>query len=127
MLGISPEKVCFIIVKTREFDVKVEPVIPDPGSNPSDDGELSVLSDYDDDPVYEELTSLMGALSEEEMSNLLALLWLGRGDIDLSEWEKGVRMATQSPDERRPRILLGIPLISDYLDKGLEMMGYSCS
>jgi hypothetical protein len=33
-LNISPEKVCYIIIKAREFDAKVEPVEPDPGSNP---------------------------------------------------------------------------------------------
>ena len=36
-LTISPEKVCFIIVKAREFDAKDEVTEPDPGSNPSDD------------------------------------------------------------------------------------------
>ena len=33
-LTISPEKVCFIIVKAREFDAKDEMTEPDPGSNP---------------------------------------------------------------------------------------------
>lgn len=32
-LTISPEKVCFIIVKAREFDAKDEMTEPDPGSN----------------------------------------------------------------------------------------------
>lgn len=30
-LSISPEKVCFIIIKAREFDVKDEVTDPDPG------------------------------------------------------------------------------------------------
>jgi hypothetical protein len=36
-LTISPEKAFFIIVKAREFNEKVEPSEPDPGSNTSDD------------------------------------------------------------------------------------------
>ena len=36
-LTISPEKVCFIIIKAKEFDAKDEVTEPDPGSNPSDD------------------------------------------------------------------------------------------
>ncbi len=51
MLNISPEKICYIIVKAREFDAKVEPVEPDPGSNPADGGEREILSDYRDDPT----------------------------------------------------------------------------
>lgn len=31
-LTISPEKVCFIIVKAKEFDAKDEVTEPDPGS-----------------------------------------------------------------------------------------------
>ena len=38
-LTISPEKVCFIIIKAKEFDAKDEVTEPDPGSNPSDDKE----------------------------------------------------------------------------------------
>ncbi len=36
-LAISPETVCFIITKAKEFDVKDAVSEPDPGSNPSDD------------------------------------------------------------------------------------------
>lgn len=36
-LTISPEKVCFIIIKAKEFDAKDEVTEDDPGSNPSDD------------------------------------------------------------------------------------------
>jgi hypothetical protein len=50
-LTISPEKVCFLIVKAREFDAKDEITEPDPGSNPSDDKDVSVLEDHADDPV----------------------------------------------------------------------------
>jgi hypothetical protein len=42
-LTISPEKVCFIIIKAREFDAKEEANEPDPGSNPSDDKEAAVV------------------------------------------------------------------------------------
>jgi hypothetical protein len=41
-LTISPEKVCFVIIKAREFDAKDEVTEPDPGSNPSDDGNAAI-------------------------------------------------------------------------------------
>ena len=41
VLSISPEKVCFIIVKAREFDAKDAVTDPDPGSNPTDDLEAA--------------------------------------------------------------------------------------
>jgi hypothetical protein len=57
VLAISPEKVCFIILKAREFGAKDEVTEPDPGSNPADDGDVDILEDHADDPVVEELTS----------------------------------------------------------------------
>ena len=53
-LQISPEKVCFVVIKAREFDVKDAVTEPDPGSNPSDDQMVAVLEDHADDPVVEE-------------------------------------------------------------------------
>ena len=39
-LAISPEKVCFIVIKAREFDAKDIVTIPDETSNASDDRSL---------------------------------------------------------------------------------------
>ena len=51
MQALTSEKVDFLILKAREFDVKVEVDDPDPGSNASDDGMVAVLEDYADDPT----------------------------------------------------------------------------
>ena len=80
MLEISPEKVCFTIIKAREFDVKDAVTEDDPGSNASDDAMYSVLEDHEDDPVEEELTSFISSLSLDEQVDLVALAWLGRDD-----------------------------------------------
>ena len=55
---------------------------PDPGSNPSDDNDVAVLEDHEDDAVVEELTSFIDAMSEDEQIDLVALVWLGREDFD---------------------------------------------
>lgn len=125
-LDISTEKVCFVIVKAREFDAKVDPVIPDPGGNPIDNGEREVLSDYPDDPVYEELTTFFESLSEDELVNLYALVMLGREDYDLEDWGQALATARGDIDENTPRRLLEIPLIADYLQDGLTLHGHSC-
>src|SRR6516225_11279943 len=85
-LTISTEKVCFIIMKAKEFDAKGEVTDPDPGSNPSDDKDAAVLEDHSDDPVVEELTSLINSLSEDEQIDLVVLMWLGRDDYSSSDW-----------------------------------------
>jgi hypothetical protein len=125
-LAISPEKVCFIIVKAREFDAKDEVTEPDPGSNPSDDQDAAVLEDHADDPAVEELTSLIDSLSEDEQIDLVALAWLGRDDNEASDWPEVRDEAARAHNRRTSSYLLGMPLLSDFLEEGLSMLGRSC-
>ncbi len=125
-LTISPEKVCFIIVKAREFDAKDEVTDPDSGSNPTDDGDIGVLEDHGDDPVEEELTSLIRSLSEDEQIDLVALAWLGRDDYSAADWPTVRADAARAHNRRTAEYLLGTPLLGDFLEEGLSMLGYSC-
>jgi hypothetical protein len=125
-LMISPEKVCFVIIKAKEYDAKDEVTEPDPGSNPSDDKDVSVLEDHEDDPVVEELTSLIDSLSEDEQIDLVALAWLGRDDYSASDWPAVREEAARAHNERTASYLLGMPLVGDFLEEGLSMLGYSC-
>ena len=126
-LSISPEKVCFIIINAREFDVKDEVSEPDPGSNPSDDNDVAVLEDHEDDPVFEELTSFIDALSEDEQIDLVTLAWLGRDDYTAEDWEAVREDAARAHNARTAAYLLGMPLLGDFLEEGLSMLGYSCA
>ena len=125
-LTISPEKVCFIIIKACEFDAKEEVDEPDPGSNPSDDKDIEVLEDYGDDPVVEELTQFIGAMSVDEQVDLVAMMWLGRGDNTVADWPSIRDEAARAHNERTAAYLLGEPLLGDFLEEGLSMLGFSC-
>ena len=128
-LTISPEQVCFIIVKAREFDVKDADSELESGSNASDDQMLSVLEDRSDDPVQQELSSFIENMTEDEQIDLVALAWLGRDDNTIEDWPS-IRAeaagAHSSRKGRTARYLLGMPLLADYLEEGLAMFGVSC-
>jgi len=125
-MTISPEKVCFVIIKAREYDAKDEVTEVDPGSNPSDDKDISVLENHEDDPVVEELTSFINSLSEDEQIDLVALAWLGRDDYSASDWPAVREEAARARNQRTAQYLLGMPLVGDFLEEGLSMLGYSC-
>ncbi len=125
-LTISTEKVCFIIVKAREFDVKDAVTEPDPGSNATDDGDVAVLEDHADDPVQQELTAFINALTEDEQIDLVALTWLGRDDYEASDWATVRDEAAREHNRRTASYLLGMPLLADFLEEGLSMLGRSC-
>jgi len=125
-LTISPEKVCFIIIKAREFDAKDVMTEPDPGSNPSDDKGAAILEEHEDDPVVEEVTSLVNSLSQDERIDLVALMWLGRDDYSASDWPAVREEAARADNARTAEYLLGTPQVGDFLEEGLSMLGYSC-
>jgi hypothetical protein len=125
-LSIATDKVCFIAIKAREFDVKDLVTEPDPGSNPTDDGMIAVLEDHPDDPVLRELTDFIGGLSEDERADLVALAWLGRGDGTIEDWGELRAQAASEHSRRTAHYLLGLPLLADYLEEGLSEFGESC-
>jgi hypothetical protein len=119
--------VCFIVIKARQFDAKDAMTESNPGSNPSDDMEAAILEEHeDDDPVVEELTAFIDALSEDEQIDLVSLTWLGRDDYSAADWATLREEATRAQNERTASYLLGIPQLGDFLEEGLSMLGYSC-
>jgi hypothetical protein len=126
-LSIALAKVCFIIMKAKEFDAKDEVTEPDPGSNPSDDKGAAILEDHDDDPVEEEISSLISELTVDEQVDLVALAWLGRDDYDASDWPSVRIEAAGAHNKRTAEYLCGMPLLADYLADGLSILGHSCT
>ncbi len=130
-LNISREKVAFLIDKAQEFDVKDLPAELESGSNASDDIAIGVLEDDDSDSVASEMASFIKALNEDEQIDLIALMWLGRGDGTIEEWEdlRG-RSAERRSEYRNPQAetadyVLGEPLLGDLLADGLDQFGFS--
>lgn len=123
-LGVAPEKVRFVIVKARQFDVKQAEDDPDEGSDAIDDGMTDVLEDDpENDAVEQELTAFINGLDEEEQINLVALAWLGRGTYGIDEWQEALDTARAEHNKRTAQYLLGLPLLGDYLAEGLEAFG----
>jgi len=125
-LSISPEKVCFIIVKGHEFDAKDIVTDPNEGSNAADDAMISVLEDHPDDPVQQELIGFINALTEDEQVDLVTLTWLGRGDGTVEDWDQLRAEASRAHNRRTAQYLLGMPLLPDHLEDALSELGMSC-
>lgn len=132
-LAISREKVSFLIEKAHEFDVKDLPADLDSGSNPTDDNEIDVLEDNSSDPVASEMASFIRAMNEDEQTDLVALMWLGRGDATIEQWDELRSQSAERRDEyaarnaryETVRYLLGEPLLGDLLAEGLDKFGIS--
>ena len=126
-LNISSEKVCFLIVKAREYDVQDIVADPDSGSNATDDRMIDVLEGGPGNPVRDEIRTFVAEMDEDEKADLIALLQLGRGDGTMEEWEAMRAQGLREHGGRVAAYLLDQPLVSDHLEEGLSQFGFSCA
>ena len=129
-MDIALDKVCEIILRARAIDVKEADTDPDSGSNPTDDANVDMLIATPDDATEEELREVIAGLNEDERHDLIALVYIGRGDMEPEEWVEAVRLAREREDSGSLSTadwLLGIPNLGDLLDEGLNAMGRSCA
>lgn len=124
-LGISVEKVCQFAEEAREFAGREPPTAPR-GISESDDGILHELEDEPDEPFRRELREFFAGLTLDERANLVALLWLGRGDIELDEWDESVAEAARRIEERDFAFPFEDDGTPEYLEEALNQFDQSC-
>ena len=81
-MDIALDKVCELILRAREIDVKEGVTDPDSGSNPIDDGSTDVLTSGADDSTEEQVREFIAGLNDDERHDLVAITWIGRGDFE---------------------------------------------
>ena len=126
-MDIALDKVCELILRAREVDVKEGMTDPDSGSNPIDDGSTDVLTSAPGDSTEEQIREFIAGLNDDERHDLVAITWIGRGDFDADEWGEALRTAREREQGSTADYLLGIPNVGDLLDEGLAALGRSCA
>ena len=127
-MDIALDKVCELILRAKAIDVKEGITDPDSGSNAIDDGSTDVLTDSGDDLTEAEVREVIAGLNDDERHDLVALVYIGRGDMEPEEWRDAVRLARERDGTGDTAdYLLGIPNLGDLLDEGLAALGRSCA
>ena len=65
----------------------------------------------------------LDGMDEKAATDLVALIWIGRGDFTVADWDKARAGAKDIAKARLAGYIEGIPLISDYLIQGLHQVG----
>ncbi len=58
----------------------------------------------------------------DEQIDLVALMWLGRGDGDLDNWRELRAEASRAHNNRTASYLIGTPMLADYLEEALSLV-----
>jgi hypothetical protein len=124
-LAIAPEKVAHVIIKSRELAAKVGAWNDTTDEGDADEDPAAILEDFVNDPTREEVEGFIDALNDDEQAHLVALAWIGRGTYEADELQEAADMALAEHANETARYLLGMPLLPDYLEEGLEKLGIS--
>ena len=121
-LSISPDKVFFIIAKARQSDIEAD--------------EPELISGLTDDDTVQgrgagagtdrsEVFGFVRDLNVDEQIDLVALMWLGRGDGDIGTWRELRAQAAQAHNNRTASYLIGTPMLADLLEEAMSQFGLS--
>jgi Protein of unknown function (DUF3775) len=126
------ESICRLILRAKELEAQVPAQNADDDPDDVDDfddegGEtLSVLEDELNDSVEEEVQAALDELADDQLAELVALAWVGRGTYDASEWDEAFAEANELVGEEKIDELMDMPLLAGYLEAGLAAFDYSC-
>ena len=125
-LNVNPENVCRLIALAREFHAQEQVIIPDDPGSPADDWPTQILAQHADDLTLAEFRSIIEDLEPAQQVEVVTLLWLGRGDASLEDWEETLEHARAEWTPRTADYLIAHPLLPYFLTEGLEMLGHRC-
>ena len=120
-MDIAPEKVGHVIIRAREIDAKVSPWDQRGDERDAD----TILEERSGDATESELKSFIAGCNVDEQASLVALVWIGRGTYEPGEFEEAKETALAQSTTPAEEYLLGIPLLADYLEEGLDLLGIS--
>jgi hypothetical protein len=131
-LTIAPDTVRLIIEKARTISAAVNEDYEDGAEREIELGEDSrdnhhhdgLAEEETEDLTEQELRQIVRELNVDEAAELIALTWIGRGDYEAAEFADAVAEAKQR-NYRATRYLLGMPMLGDWLEEGLEAIGVS--
>jgi len=75
-----------------------------------------------DDQTEEELRELIDDLNVDEAADLVAIVWIGRGDYNADDWDEARGEARSRAAGKTSAYLLGMPLLADHIEAGLDTL-----
>ena len=123
-LNIGLDKIQDIVLRARAYDIEDIPDEPDPGGEPDAVQDREELLDEGDDPTEAELRVLIDDLNDDEVVDLIALVWIGRGDFGIEDRGEARELARERHQGSSSRYLMGIPTLAEYLVEGVAAAGY---
>ncbi|MDF1598514.1 DUF3775 domain-containing protein [Mesorhizobium sp. YIM 152430] len=130
-LTIDPETVRQFVLKARaisaalndDYDAGHEHEIEIDDQSRDRHAHDGLAEEEEQNLTASELRALIEDLNVDEAADLLAIMFIGRGDFDAREWDQAVAEARPRVNKRVSTYLLGMPMLGEWLEEGLEKIG----
>jgi hypothetical protein len=121
-LSLHPGFLRSLILKLRAVMGQEDLVSPDSGSNPTDDERTATLQDTPDNLTRAEIISEIEDLEPDQQHQLVALMWIGRGDMEPEDWEEALALAEDRHARSTADYLLAHPHVADHIEEGVDLL-----
>ncbi|MCA1749476.1 MAG: DUF3775 domain-containing protein [Parasphingopyxis sp.] len=123
------DTICRLIVRAREWEAQVPSADPDEVDDDEPvqtDDQYDAMIDGKNSSVEDEIEGLLDDLAEDELYEMLALAWVGRGTFEPADWDDAIEAAADGESEDAIAQLMDMPMLAAYLDAGLAAFDLSC-
>jgi len=118
-MEISVEKVLELVEHLRLLDSKDGDAEFDSGEDSYESGSGHLFEDIAEDGTADQIRGVIDGLNVDEQAELVALVWIGRGDFEPEEWPAAIRRAHERAVRKTSKYLMGIPNVGDLLEEGI--------
>lgn len=126
-LNINTHIICFLILKAREFQAKEGVSFPEKIKDSENEYDWAqILADHQDDLTFLEVKKVISDLEPDQQIELLALMYIGRGDFEMTEWKKALKEAEDTIEPNLAEYLFAKPQLPEYYEHALEILGFNC-
>ncbi|MBJ3763696.1 DUF3775 domain-containing protein [Maribius pontilimi] len=114
-----------LIFKMRAASLGDEDTPRDARDNAQAGGHHITLSEeVDPDATIEELVEEIDGMDPDHQHELVALMWIGRGDFAADDWDEALALAAERAVTPTSHYLLAHPTAADEIASGLEELGH---
>lgn len=124
MIDVSTETVQRLVALAREIHTQDSSGPSEDAVNPTGDLAVQMIAGQPRDMCAGEFRCIIEDLEPDQQQQVVALMWLGRGDFSAEEWQEVTELAEQRWSEETADYLLAHPMLSEELTAGLEALGF---